>query len=872
MASSSSKVIRHRRSPCLRASVVSLLQCAALCALMFFSAARASDESELSRYFSELRLRGLFSIAEEYGAARLAEPDRSPVETAIMAVELSKVYAAHAAELSGTSAEELWTRAAEVIAPLAAKADSPRWITVRVRQATLAADRANAEFWHYRLNPESPPQQKAAIQRCREALEVTAAALSDLQNSGKPASRGNRTPDAARQTAGTLSSVELRSLHDELLYLQVRMNLHLAQLLEVGPDRAAALLQAESGSADLSKRVNSESLWPARLARVETLRLNGDPQRAFTLAKSYLTPERSSELAEAIVAEQARALLAQKQPADAIALILDHGQSRGQLGPESRTVTIECLLHSWQAARDKQQTALADDLWKQMTAQQTLITGPWRAYVDSLLTRATLTRQYGEQLARLVREGRNAAQSQNWELAATAYTQAVERATQEAQLQLAAELAFTLASVQIQAGQYEQAAAQLREFPTRYPENEKVPEAHLLATWTLGKLHEQQPTAARRADYLSELRRHVELYPDHPSAGEAQWSLAVDAIQHQEWSTAVDCLESIAVEHARAGDVAAQLPYAYEQAMSSQTEDHQKHAWEGRARAQLGRQVARWPKPPAGWSLAACEAAIRWARTLMRFRDRPYREIDQLLTQVLNSREVELREVARDGSKIDPTWDRLVPAATQLRIVALAGQNQMGAAEILLSGTDASPQELLAILSGLAQMADRLDERSRHDLGRVQLVAARRVSSQRGALPAEMSPVIDRCLAEAYTATGDLPEAIRIYEAQLQSRPRDRALLETIGQLRIQHAAPDDLQRAKAIYRQLEGFDPAGSPAWLRSRLKVANVCLKLGEKAECAKLLKVTRILYPELGGESLKAEYAALEKELQPRLEPQP
>ncbi len=238
---------------------------------------------------------------------------------------------------------------------------------------------------------------------------------------------------------------------------------------------------------------------------------------------------------------------------------------------------------------------------------------------------------------------------------------------------------------------------------------------------------------------------------------------------------------------------------------------------------------------------------------------------------MLNSREVELREVARDGAKIDPAWDRLVPAATQLRIVALAGQNQMGAAETLLSGTDASPTELLSILSGLAQMADRLDARSRHDLGRIQLIAARRVSSQREELPAEMSPVIDRCLAEAFTATGDLPEAIRIYETLLKSRPRDRALLETIAQLRIEHAAPDDLQRAKAIYRQLEGFDPAGSAAWLRTRLKVAQTCLALGEKTECAKLLKVTRILYPELGGESIKGEYNEFEKELQ-RQEPRP
>jgi hypothetical protein len=64
----------------------------------------------------------------------------------------------------------------------------------------------------------------------------------------------------------------------------------------------------------------------------------------------------------------------------------------------------------------------------------------------------------------------------------------------------------------------------------------------------------------------------------------------------------------------------------------------------------------------------------------------------------------------------------------------------------------------------------------------------------------------------------------------------------------------------------LEAFDTAGSPAWLRTRLTVARVCLQLGEKTECEKLLKVTRILYPELGGESLKAEYAALEQELKP------
>ena len=113
-------------------------------------------------------------------------------------------------------------------------------------------------------------------------------------------------------------------------------------------------------------------------------------------------------------------------------------------------------------------------------------------------------------------------------------------------------------------------------------------------------------------------------------------------------------------------------------------------------------------------------------------------------------------------------------------------------------------------------------------------------------------------------ASGDLPEAIAIYESLLQVHPRDRQLMETIGSLSLKRNQPAALKRAKSIYRQLEALDPAGSPAWLRTRLAVARICFQLGEKAECEKLLKVTRILYPELGGAELKAEYAQLEKNL--------
>ncbi len=834
----------------------------------------ASDDAELPGYFAGLRTQGLFRVAEEYALARLAEPELTPAQNAILAVELSKVFAAHAAE-AGSEAEagELWQRASESITPLLTQRDNPRWVTLRSRRATLLCDRALAEFWRSQLAPESEPQREVALQASLSALRDLKSARDDLSSDSPSPPRGVkpgvREGSSGKSTtplaSGTLTMIERRRIKDELDYLTVRMNLNQARLQPTGPDQTAALLDAGQGSAALAKQVNSEFVWPARLARVETLRLQGDPEKAFTLAKSWLAPDLPPEIVDALFAEQARAKLAQNAPAEALSLIIEHGQGQGQLAPELRAITIECLLTSMRVAQDKGDTALADELWKQAAAQQQRITGPWRAYVDATLSRTSETRQYGAKLAALVREGRLASQRRDWLAAATAFEQASQVATLEGKPGLAAEFSYTQASIEIEAGQFEQAAQLLSEYQTRFPGDARAADAHLLAAWTLGKLHELRPSPAGRTAYLSQLKEHIAKFPDSPTHIEAEWSLAVDAIQHQEWPVAIDFLEAIPLDHARAFDAAAQLPYCFEQALAQLTDVPQRQEWEKRAVSTLSRQLASWPPPPAGWTLAQSQNALRWARVLLQLRDRRYADAEKLLVQILHSREVEAREMARDGSKLDQQWDQLVPAATQLRIISVAGLGRSGEAETMFSAaTTASPEDVLAILSGLSELAAGLDEPARHDLGRIQLAAARRLDRQRSTLSPEMAIHVDRCLAEAYTATGDLPEAIAIYETQLKAHPRDRPLLETIGTLSVNRGQPADLKRAKAVYRQLESFDPAGSPAWLRTRLTVARVCFQLGERAECQKLLKVTRILYPKLGGEELQAEYQALEKQV--------
>lgn len=845
--------------------------------LIVSTAAAASDLAELPLHFERLRVQGLFRVAEEYALARLAEPDLKTAEQAILAVELSKVFASHAAE-STTEANPLWARAEEPLTPLLGQPDNPRWGAVRTRQATLLSDRALSEFWKSQLAPDSESQHAAALSAVQTAIASLQSGALELKesrqvssNKGRPVERRTKPSESAAQMReGALTTVEFRRLGDELDYLIIRMHLTLTQLLPVGADRAAALIEADTGSAALVRHVNSSFIWPGRFARAEAIRLQGDPEKAFTYAKSFLDPDLPSEISDALVAEQARAKLAWNAPIDGIELILAHGEiktgpSRGLLAPELRAIVVECLLASIQATQDKGPPALTEDLWMQAAAQQQLITGPWRTYVDARLSRSRETRQYGEELATIMREGQQAAQRQDWPTAVAAYERATVQATVMGKTIWAAEFMFMQASIEIEAGQLKRAGLLLAEYQTRFPGAARAAEAHLLHAWTLGKLNDEKPSAGRRAEYVSQLQEHAAKFPGSSTWGEAQWSLAVDAIRNQEWIAAVGFLEAIPPEHARFSEAAVQLPYGYERGVAGISETSELQAWEQRAESTLRQQLASWPQPSASWTLSQSENALRWARVLLRWQDRRYAEADRLLSQIVNSREIEVREVARDGSALDPAWDRLMPMVTQLRIISLSGLGHMVEAEKLFhSETTTSAENLLAILSGLSDLASNLDEQSRRDLGRVQLAAARRLQKQRASLAPEKAGLVDRCLADAYVATGDLPEAILIYESLLKSSPRDRILVEAIGRLSRTRGQIEDLKRAKAIYRKLESFDPAGSPAWLRTRLTVAQVCFELGEKGESQKLLKVTQILYPELGSEKLRAEYEELAQRL--------
>jgi hypothetical protein len=296
--------------------------------------------------------------------------------------------------------------------------------------------------------------------------------------------------------------------------------------------------------------------------------------------------------------------------------------------------------------------------------------------------------------------------------------------------------------------------------------------------------------------------------------------------------------------------------------------------WEREAVERLEQMAERFPSEPQKLSFHQAEAALRLARMHLHRRPPEYERADQWLARILAS--APAANTATDGSDaggetnsvaaVDETqWPPLLKSARQLRIVSLAGRSRPREALALLNQlSETSAGDVLLVLDGLTPLARDADERTRHELGNLQLQAAEQLASRRSEMTTAERRRLDRCLAQAYVATNQPRKAMQAYEALAAQSPKDRQLIRTVAELLLECPTRECLVKAKTYWRKLESLEQPGSTTWLEARYQVAHACLELEEFAECGKLLGVTKLLYPELGGEQLRAKFAKLEAEL--------
>ncbi|MFG0333960.1 MAG: hypothetical protein ACF8TS_11410 [Maioricimonas sp. JB049] len=820
--------------------------------MLFPVPARAEDR--LEDYFRGLRERRLYSVAETQCLRRLADPEVPLDEQVRLTIELSRTYAGRATTQTGAARDEQWRRARQVIEDFVAEHPRHRlrpWLDLQA--ASIPADQGALLAWQAGLLQDGNLRQQAAT-TLRNAL-AELATLAETLASRDSAGDDERLPRQERQR-----------LEAELSMRRAQAAVDFASVLQPGTERTAALEQARRLVQSVGGPfVDPRLVWQGRLLRLKIARLQHDQRNFEAGVREIRAAGPGLAVQRQVAVERARLHLDANRPDEALTSLLEHRNEIGSLDDELRCLQVEALLQAAVVARAADQQKLADELEENARSIVADLQGAWKARAQTLLSIAGEQENYGPELAALVRTAREAYQAGQIDDAIAGFERAAVAAVGQGRRDVAVDLAVTRASLQMQQEEYAAAAASLEELVAQTDGGPRQAEMDLLRTYCLGRLYQQQPTARRREAYSESLAAHRQKFAGSPTAGEATWMLAQFEEYRQQWTRALELYSAIPPEHERGPAAAVRMAAMYEKILQRVVEVGQPvPPWLLTAREELEQVTGRFPAAPERLSADQADVAVRFARLLIAYGD-VYTPADRLLERVLNSAGLERREAERDERSPDPRWLELHREAAPLRIVSLAAQGRLPEAALILNDLSAAdPRALLQLLSGLAQLESQIPSGQRQALGRLQLQAAGQLAERSHQLSDAEQTLLKRCRANAHALAGQLPQAIGLYEELIAASPRDRELLELLADLLMRQSSRESVTRALQLWRQIESMSRKGTQPWLEARFHVAETLYELGRYEECRKLIGVTRLVYPELGGNELKQRYAELQEKV--------
>ena len=847
-----------------------ILVSAALVCLTAATVSSAADDST-TRYFAQMRQRRLFSLAEGYCLSRLSEGKLSLGRRTQLTIELSRTLSEHARFTSGNEQTELWKRSAATIDELLKSSpQNPRRLLLETQRALSLAAQGEHLRWQVVLFPYDKTLRPRAVAAFDQAIL-------QLKESEKTAAEQLRKTGRRRGAdANALSAYELRSLTNHLGFQIGQTLVERAKLDPAGsPDRVATLMEAESWLSRLAKRSVEQALTlDSRLLMAESSRMRGDRTKATAVLKSMQSENLARKLLDRMTAVEARLLLDDLRATDAAQLLSRYRVERLRLPGELQYLQIKSLSSMWAVAEGRKQDDLATQLMEQIEAHadraEAEVGGFWAYRCRLLVETMRETKRYGVELATVVREARSNYSAGRIVEAVEAYGRAYDATERGGNDEIAMEIGYTRASVQLQSKNFIAAADGFERLASRFPKNSRAATAHLLSAYSLGRAYEKKRTKLRREKYTDALVRHRTDYPKHETVAEATWMLASLEERRLQVTRALKLYREIPVDHQRGPLAQVAVARCYEKILDRVRElERSIETWENDAITRLATMTSVYANQQSPLGIEQTEVCLRFARICLN-RARPdYRRGAKLLDLIEASRLRRIQEHQSDPTTetedVNTRWKLLYQAATQLRIVTLAGGGRFDEAKSLIETlADSDARDVLGILDGLSELTANADTKTRNRMGKLQLNAARELDRRRNELQPQEQKRLDHCLGQAYVATGRSTQAIEVYMSLLSRAPKDRRLLKTVAELLTDCGTRECLQNAIRQWRKLESMERAGEPAWMNARYQVVWCLFSLEQHGECRKLLAVTRLLYPALGGAELRGRFAELERKL--------
>lgn len=872
----------------------SIIMGATVILLGLTSVVSVGASEQQARFFEQLRARQLFGLAERYCLEELNRTELPPHQRIQTAYEMSRTLAQHALVVPYEEQAEYWIRATQVL-DQARKAvgDHPRTLLLDLQTGFIPCAEAQALRWQLDLTPEDAALRTRALELLSTGIET----LSALE----PIVKGRIVKPVRKDILprDKFSPPELRGLLGSLQFELGQAYFEQAGLLaKTDADRFTAIDQAEKwlGAAARSDRA-SEISQTCQVLLAGCARLKINAPLAVRLLDQVDAAKPMPAIADQSIAERARVLMMQNQPADAADLLMKALKNRQPQPGELVALRIQVLIDLWRAATEKQAHALAKELDAELDKQLESLTetnpGYWPVYCEALIATARDARSLGAELADQIRRAKGLYAAKRIPEAVKAYVAASTSAAFAGKADLAFDLCYTRGSIEVEAGLFGDAARSFADAVACSPKNARVADARFLSAYALGEVYSAQPSKGNREAYITALQAHRQANPEHPTAGEATWLLAQLEEKRLQNSAAVRLYQEIPSGHARSGAAAAAAARCYDLIITRLRELKQPaDKWEAEAEQKL---TALLPKEEKRTRLSEDQAAlaVHLANIFLQSNQPAFEKADRLLEWIIRSAKANtvettsartkpsndgLQDPAESGNTeagttsrrpkdAPPTvsrWQELMRVAARLRVVSLAGQGRLPEAEHSLESlAESSPGELLTIISGLSKLVAKAQDKPRHELGELQLNAALKLKAQRDQLSASDQRRLDQCIVEAYVAAGRYTEAVEPYRALAQASPKDPVILSNLAQLLMKFGQPARTDEAQGIWRKVEGLAKPGSNLWFEARLNLARCNLMLGHPDQALQLLQVAKVLYPEPKSKDLNERIEQLQRE---------
>lgn len=819
-----------------------------------------------SIYFQQLRARRLFSVAEGYCIDRLGSAELSDELRARLTFELSRTLAEHAQYVGSEESVELFERSVRTLEDFLAKEPShPLRLIASFDRALLPANRGEFLRWQAELFPHHVRLRTHALAALDDAIER----LPVVEQVLTERLRG----DVAQAERGLteLKPHEVRTMLSAVRYHLGVAHLERAKLFpRSSPERVAAQMAADESLRPVAAgAAGEERTLLAQVRLAESNRLRGEFKQALVMLAAVEKARPPRDVHDLVVSQRMQVFLDEQKTGDALKVLAQYEQVREGSSGELLYFKLRALVDEWKSGLESEpkSSVLAAEVLDQIHAQVTRcdreVGGYWSSRCRALAAGVDESSEFGGELAEAVQIARGAFDSGDVEKAVAAYENAAVIAGRIGRVDQAQELVFVSGSILLDSARVREAGEAFRTAFEQNPVGPKAADAHLLWAWCAGRLFEKSRAAADGEIYRDALAAHLQKFGNHETAAEAAWLLGEFEERRGRTAQSLDFYLQVPAKHARGDAAQAAVARSFEQLLAELERAKQpREPIEAQAVEQLSQFVLLFPPDTEPLTVSQAEVATRLARILMNRLPPDYARSDRLLERVLASVPA---DTARPAATTK-TWKALAAIAARLRIVSLAGQNRFSEATAFVQRLgDASPGEVLGVLDGLSEAATHIAPVARRGLGDLQLKAAEEIAGRRSKLSYAESLRLNRCLAEAYLATGQPTKAIEAYERLLKTGPRNLATLRVVANLLVDCGTDACIGKAIGYWREIESSEKKGSREWLEASYSIARCSLKLKRLEECRKIVRVTRVLYPELGGPDLKSKFDRLERDLE-------